>query len=54
MITSQGKAVLEDYFDKNYELEQILMKKGKSDLLDAINAPNDLANIVFTRQKTQL
>lgn len=54
MITSQGKATLEDYFDKNYELEQILMRKGKSDLLAAINAPKELANIVFTKQKTQL
>ena len=54
MITSQGKAALEDYFDKNYELEQILIKKGKSDLLDAINAPKELANIVFSKQKVQL
>jgi UTP--glucose-1-phosphate uridylyltransferase len=54
MITSQGKAALEDYFDKNYELEELLKRKGKSDLLDAINAPKEMANIVFTKQKTQL
>jgi len=27
MITSQQKKALEDYFDKNYELEDILQKK---------------------------
>ena len=29
MITSQQKKALEDYFDKNPELEDVLVKKGK-------------------------
>ena len=27
MITAQGKHAIEDYFDKNYELEEVLKKK---------------------------
>lgn len=54
MITSQWKFGIEDYFDKNYELEEILKKKGKQDMLDAINYPKDLANFCFVRQKEQL
>jgi UTP--glucose-1-phosphate uridylyltransferase len=53
MITSQGKSVLEDYFDKNYELEEILHKKGKEEFLAMINKPKELANIAFVKQKEQ-
>lgn len=54
MITSQGKFAIEDYFDKNYELEEILKQKGKLEFLDAINKPKFLANMCFVRQKQQL
>lgn len=54
LITSQGKSSLEDYFDKNYELEQILLKKWKDLLLDEINKPKTMANYVFMKQKEQL
>lgn len=42
IITSQSKKALEDYFDKNYELEDILRKKGKTEELKAINEPKSL------------
>jgi UTP-glucose-1-phosphate uridylyltransferase len=54
MITSQGKMPLEYYFDKNYELEEQLRMKKKQDLLDQINAPKNMANYVFMKQKEQL
>lgn len=54
MITSQGKMPLEYYFDKNYELEEQLKMKKKQDLLDQINAPKNMANYVFMKQKEQL
>lgn len=53
IITSQWKSSLEDYFDKNYELEEILKKKNKLDKLDDINTPKYLANYVFFKQKEQ-
>lgn len=54
MITSQWKNALEDYFDKNYELEEILKKKWKLDLLEEINKPKFMANYTFVKQKEQL
>jgi len=50
MITSQQKKALEDYFDKNYELEDILKKKGKTDLLMLINKPKEMAKYTFVKQ----
>ena len=54
MITSQWKWALEDYFDKNYELEMLLQKKNKTELLELINKPKNLANMTFIKQKEQL
>jgi UTP--glucose-1-phosphate uridylyltransferase len=54
MITSQSKKALEDYFDKHYELEDILTKKNKSDLLRAINRPKEMGNIMFVKQTAPL
>ena len=54
MITSQQKKALEDYFDKNPELEDALAKKNKTDLLDIINFPKSLSHISFVRQMQQL
>lgn len=54
MITSQQKKALEDYFDKNYELEDILQKKWKTDLLALINKPKEMANYTFVKQVQML
>lgn len=54
MITSQQKKALEDYFDKNYELEDSLKKKGKEDLLALVTFPKSLANYAFVKQTQQL
>lgn len=36
-ITGRNKTILEDHFDKKPELEELLSKKGKIDLLKSIN-----------------
>jgi len=54
IVTSQSKKALEDYFDKNYELEQMLRIAGKDELLERINKPKNLANLAFVKQKEQL
>lgn len=54
MVTSQQKKALEDYFDSNYQLEDILKKKWKDDLLALINAPKTMANFSFVRQQEML
>lgn len=53
IITSQSKKALEDYFDKNYELEDILIKKWKAEALKAINEPKSLWNFTFVKQTEQ-
>lgn len=53
IITSQSKKALEDYFDKNFELEHLLEKKGKQQYLKAINEPKSLGNFTFVKQSEQ-
>ncbi len=53
-VTSQSKKALEDYFDKNYELEDLLKQKWKTEFLEKINQPKELANIIFVKQKKPL
>jgi len=54
IITSQGKAAIEDYFDKSVGLEHILEQRGKEDLLAKISHLADLPNICFIHQKELL
>lgn len=37
-VTSSSKRAIEDHFDKNYELEDILEKRGKTDLLEMVRS----------------
>ncbi|MFO7161604.1 MAG: sugar phosphate nucleotidyltransferase, partial [[Clostridium] cellulosi] len=51
IITSRGKTVMEDHFDRSPELEQRLEASGKTAMLkDVIDVAN-LANITYLRQK---
>lgn len=54
IVTAQSKKALEDYFDKNYELEETLKRKGKNEYLEAINKPKYMANYAFVKQREQL
>lgn len=50
-VTSAGKRAIEDYFDTNFELETMLEKKGKHDILKTVRniIPRDV-KIVYVRQ----
>jgi UTP--glucose-1-phosphate uridylyltransferase len=54
VITSRGKASIEDHFDFSPELESALAEKGKTKLLEEVKAVSDLINIAFVRQKRAL
>lgn len=51
IVSGRGKRAIEDHFDKSYELEETLLKKGKLDVLDEVQAIAHLANIHYIRQK---
>lgn len=53
-ITGRGKNALEDYFDYSYELEHILEKSGKTELLKEVKAISEMADVVYVRQKEAL
>jgi len=50
MITGRNKRPLEDLFDRNYELEDILRAKGDDARLAAVEYSTDLANLHYVRQ----
>ena len=54
MITGRGKRAIEDHFDRNFELEHYLEQSGKLDLLDEVQAINELADIHYIRQRDPL
>jgi UTP--glucose-1-phosphate uridylyltransferase len=54
IVTGRGKRAIEDHFDKSYELEETLAKKGKYDQLEEIQGISKLANIHYIRQKEPL
>ena len=51
IITNRGKGCIEDHFDFSPELNNLLVQKGKSDILEVVNKAAQLANICFIRQK---
>lgn len=51
IVTGRGKRAIEDHFDKSYELEEELKKKGKNDLLEIVQDISNLVNIHYIRQK---
>ena len=54
-ITGRNKGVIEDHFDKQYELEATLKKRGKSRELDLLEAELPAAGQTsFTRQQEPL
>ena len=50
MVTSAAKRAIEDFFDRDFELESVLAESGKHDLLDAIKRPAEVS-MAFVRQK---
>ncbi|MBA2875157.1 UTP--glucose-1-phosphate uridylyltransferase GalU [Thermaerobacillus caldiproteolyticus] len=54
IVTGRNKRSIEDHFDRSIELEQALLEKGKSDILQGLNEITNMANIHFIRQKEPL
>ncbi|MFJ3443186.1 UTP--glucose-1-phosphate uridylyltransferase, partial [Streptomyces sp. NPDC086081] len=50
MVTGRNKRPLEDHFDRNYELESALQKKGDADRLAKVQESSDLATMHYVRQ----
>lgn len=53
-INNQTKTIIEDHFDHNWVLEELLERKGKTELLAEIRAVAEMASIISVRQKKQL
>ncbi|WP_128656661.1 UTP--glucose-1-phosphate uridylyltransferase GalU, partial [Paenibacillus sp. 598K] len=54
IISGRSKRAIEDHFDKSYELEETLQRKGKLDLLEQVASISNMANIHYIRQKEAL
>ncbi|MGB0174884.1 MAG: UTP--glucose-1-phosphate uridylyltransferase GalU [Acholeplasmataceae bacterium] len=54
IIVSSNKNAIIDYFDRNLELETILLQKSKQDLFNVVHHIGDGVHLFFVRQKEQL
>ena len=54
LVTSQNKTIIEDHFDHNLTLENLLERKGKTELLAEVRRVAEMVNIIAVRQKVQL
>ncbi len=54
LVTSQNKTIIEDHFDHNLTLENLLERKGKDGLLKEVRDVAEMVNIISVRQKVQL
>lgn len=50
IVTGKGKRAIEDHFDKNFELEQNLIEKQKTELLEKVEHASSV-DLHFIRQK---
>jgi UTP--glucose-1-phosphate uridylyltransferase len=50
MVTGRNKSSIEDFFDRQPELETALEKKGDEDRLAAVQDASDIAQVHFVRQ----
>ncbi|OUR93149.1 UTP--glucose-1-phosphate uridylyltransferase [Halobacteriovorax marinus] len=53
-VTSSGKETIENYFDRNLELEKFLEQNGKEKELNLIQNIGSMIEIITVRQKEQL
>jgi len=53
-VTRFGESALEDHFDTNFELEAMLLRTGKKELLSHVQKTYRMANFIFTRQGRHL
>lgn len=51
IITNRGKGVIEDHFDHSIELENMLERRGNTEMLETLQKTANLANIYYIRQR---
>ena len=54
MITGRAKRSLENYFDRSFELEELLKSRGKMELYEEMIRISNMAEILFIRQREPL
>jgi UTP--glucose-1-phosphate uridylyltransferase len=54
IVTGRGKTAIENHFDVAYELEHLLERRAKLDLLEEVRAIGNLIDIAYVRQKEPL
>src|SRR5438874_902878 len=54
VVNGRGKTAIEDHFDRSYELEDTLSRKGKKELFEQVRRIGDLVRLVSVRQKEPL
>src|ERR1700694_3145104 len=51
VVNGRGKGAIEDHFDRSYELEDTLQRKGKTELFELVRRISDSVRLVSVRQK---
>lgn len=54
IITGRNKRAIEDHFDKSFEIESMLEKVGRYEMLEEIRRLSNMVDIHYIRQKTPL
>jgi UTP--glucose-1-phosphate uridylyltransferase len=54
IVTGRGKGTMEDHFDRSFELEATLERRGKHELLAVSRGVSGMARISYVRQKEPL
>ncbi|WP_169544785.1 UTP--glucose-1-phosphate uridylyltransferase GalU [Sneathiella aquimaris] len=51
-VTGRGKVIIEDHFDRSYELESVLNERGKTDVLEELqNGLPKTGSVAYIRQQ---
>jgi len=53
-VNNQNKKIIEDHFDYNWALEDLLQRTNKTKLLSEVRSVAEMVNIISVRQKKQL
>lgn len=53
-VNNRDKKIIEDHFDHNLQLEGVLERAGKQQMLEIVRNVASMANIISVRQKEQL
>ncbi len=54
VVTGREKAPIENHFDISFELEQLLLERGKEEMFEEVRAISQIARISYTRQQQAL